>query len=45
MGLPQYWPVAENWSGGVPATSVGAPVSSVMKSSGADHISAESRET
>ena len=45
MGLPQYCPVAQNWSGGVPATSAGAPVSSVTKSSGEDHISTESRET
>lgn len=23
MGLPQYWPVAENWSGGVPGDAHG----------------------
>ena len=45
MGLPQYWPVAENWSGGVPATLTGLPAASILKSSGVAHISTESRET
>ena len=30
MGLPQYCPVAENWSGGVPATLTGLPVASIL---------------